>query len=366
MHDREPVPARPRARLVGGLTTHIVEATAAYEAWLAEHTAVVAADIDAKHTAMASDPFVFLRATAYRWAARLPKVCPDAADAPRLVAVGDLHIENFGTWRDIEGRLVWGINDVDEAAEMPYTNDLVRLVTSTVVAKLAIGVAEAAQAVLEGYTAGATKPFVLAEDHLFLRDLAARSLKDPDRFWAKLTAGLTADATNPEVSPHARHALPAGAGDVITGHRVAGVGSLGRARTVAAARLDGAWVAREAKAIVPSSWAPDVTEQPVMTTLLAAAVRAPDPTWQPTDGWLVRRLAPDCSRIELADLPTERDEHKLLHAMGAETANVHRPGPDVAADLTRRPKGWLATAAKAMADDVIADHADWVKHRVPR
>jgi len=44
----------------------------------------------------------------------------DLTDAPRLLAVGDLHVENFRTWRDAEGRLVWGVNDFDEVAEMPY------------------------------------------------------------------------------------------------------------------------------------------------------------------------------------------------------------------------------------------------------
>ena len=48
----------------------------------------------------------------------------------KLKGVGDLHVENFGTWRDVEGRLVWGVNDFDEAYALPYTNDLVRLVAS--------------------------------------------------------------------------------------------------------------------------------------------------------------------------------------------------------------------------------------------
>src|SRR5262249_20118319 len=41
-----------------------------------------------------------------------------------------LHVENYGSSRDAEGRLVWGINDFDEAGPPPYTNDLVRLATS--------------------------------------------------------------------------------------------------------------------------------------------------------------------------------------------------------------------------------------------
>ncbi len=51
-----------------------------------------------------------------------------------MLGVGDLHVENFGTWRDGEGRLIWGINDFDEATTLPYTNDLVRLCASALIA----------------------------------------------------------------------------------------------------------------------------------------------------------------------------------------------------------------------------------------
>ena len=74
------------------------------------------------------------RATCYRWMQVWPEVCADLATAPVLRAVADLHVENFGTWRDSDGRLIWGINDFDEACVFPYTSDLVRLVVS---AKLA-------------------------------------------------------------------------------------------------------------------------------------------------------------------------------------------------------------------------------------
>ncbi len=53
-----------------------------------------------------------------------------------MLAVGDIHVENFGTWRDAEGRLVWGVNDFDDAARMPYAIDIVRLATSAVLAEV--------------------------------------------------------------------------------------------------------------------------------------------------------------------------------------------------------------------------------------
>jgi len=44
---------------------------------------------------------------------------PGVRGSPGLLAVGDLHVENFGTWRDIEGRLVWGITISMKSAACP-------------------------------------------------------------------------------------------------------------------------------------------------------------------------------------------------------------------------------------------------------
>src|SRR4029077_16907046 len=109
-------------------------------------------------------------------------------------------------------------------------------------------------------------------------------------------------------------------------HRVAGVGSLGRPRFVAIAEWGGSRIAREAKAAVPSacSWAlGDKTSSVLCETIIDGAVRVRDPFFGVSSNWIVRRLAPDCTRIELADLPRARDEERLLRAMGWETANMH-------------------------------------------
>ena len=108
----------------------IKKATKKYETWLAKNLTVVPADLALKHTRMGEDLFQFLRATFYRWMQVWAHVCPDLARAPHVLAVGDLHVENFGTWRDKEGRLIWGVNDFDEAYPLPYTIDLVRLAVS--------------------------------------------------------------------------------------------------------------------------------------------------------------------------------------------------------------------------------------------
>jgi len=83
------------------------------------------------------------------------------------------------------------------------------------------------------------------------------------------------------------------------------------------------------------------------------------------DGWEVRRLAPDCCHIELSALPAERDEERLLYAMGWETANVHLGSSEKSAavkrDLRARRGRWLHKAAKAMADATSEDWKDWRK-----
>src|SRR5579871_5998925 len=110
--------------------TTIQESTLHYEAWLAKQLTIVPQDLQLKHRSMAEGLFPFFRATFYRWMELWPSICRSLAKAPAVLAVGDLHIENFGTWRDCEGRLVWGVNDFDEVFKLPYTLDLVRLAAS--------------------------------------------------------------------------------------------------------------------------------------------------------------------------------------------------------------------------------------------
>jgi hypothetical protein len=91
---------------------------------------VIQSDLRFKHEQMKESPFGFLRGTFYRWAQLWPSVCADLCHTPKVLAVGDLHVNGFGTWRDVEGRLCWGVDDFDEAYPLAYTNDLVRLAAS--------------------------------------------------------------------------------------------------------------------------------------------------------------------------------------------------------------------------------------------
>src|SRR5215471_7124400 len=167
------------------------KATAKYEDWLGQYLNLLPADVKLKHEAMRAAKFPFLRATYYRWAQLFPEVCGKLDSAVRVIGVGDLHVENFGTWRDVEGRLVWGINDFDEAWPMVYTNDLVRLATSALLAEITCDVKAGVAAILKGYADGIAaggRPFALAEHHPALREMAVHRLHDPQKFWDKLHA----------------------------------------------------------------------------------------------------------------------------------------------------------------------------------
>jgi hypothetical protein len=355
----------------------IDRATQHYERWLTKRIPLVHRDLHLKHALMKQDGFSFLRATFYRWTQVWSHVCADLVNAPAVLAVGDLHVENFGTWRDSEGRLIWGINDFDEAHPLPYTNDLVRLALSLKFAikaeRLAIKAKDAYDAILTGYTEGLQsggRPFVLSEHHPWLRDIATSKLRDPVRFWRKMEALPPVKGAIPErVRAALDHLMPEPGLSYSLRRRVSGLGSLGRPRYVALAEWHGGTIAREAKALVPSAcvWARNGNgvNTILYQSVLDQAVRCRDPFVQLQGSWIVRRLSPYCSRIELASLPKKRDEGRLLHAMGQETANVHLGSHQVIKavqrDLAKRKANWLRVATKAMTSATISDWQDWVK-----
>src|SRR5207248_2438598 len=126
------------------------------------------------------------------------------------------------------------------------------------------------------------------------------------------------------------------------------------------------------KALVPSAWlwargragaggkgdAADGPGNPHYARVLASPYRSGDACVRTRGGWVVRRLAPDCDKLDLPATANVADEERLLRAMGRETANIHL-ATDGAAEavlkdlrrLTDRSPGWLAEAAGQMLDD---------------
>lgn len=356
---------------------NIGKSTELYEVWLAKQLTIVPADVKQKHTAMAENHFSFLRATFYRWMQWWPEIRGVEDDAPRVLAIGDIHVENFGTWRDAEGRLIRGVNDFDEAYELPYTLDLTRLAASAHIAirasQLSIGASEACGAIREGYAAGMEdggRPFVLEERNVWLRETVTGELRNPVRFRAKFDA-----------LKEVRGKVPAGARKAIERllpayrlfHRIAGLGSLGRERFAVVAEHDGGKMAREAKALAPSAcvWAASrgASTRILYDRILRQPVRAADPFVQVKGRWIVHRLSPNCCRIELTELPAARDEKRLLRSMGFEVANIHLGTPGargkIARDLKKRGPGWLPAATEKMLKQSARDWEDWGRRGKP-
>jgi hypothetical protein len=83
-----------------------------------------------------------------------------------------------------------------------------------------------------------------------------------------------------------------------------------------------------------------------------------------TEGaWLLKRLSPYCSRIELRQMPRWRDEEELLSTMGFELANVHLgtrgASARIRADLRRSKPKWLRQSAETMAEATLVDWKEW-------
>ena len=354
----------------------IVEATRSYETWMGRCATLIADDLRDKHAQMRRDLFAFCRGTFYRWAQQWPDVCADLRHAPRVLSVGDLHVESFGTWRDGEGRLCWGVDDFDEAYPLPYTNDLSRLAASARIAidagQLLLKFKDACDAILEGYREGLRRggcPMVLGEHEMNLERLGVEALEPPEKFWSALRRRPAARPPLPaDVRRLFRETFPEPTLPYRVVRREAGIGSLGQPRFVAIASWNGAPIAREVKAMVPSAcaWLRGRVRrgQSFYQRTLERSVRSPDPVQSIRGTWLVRRLSPDATPIEISQLPRKRDEETLLRAMGTEAANVHlgsrRQVNAVRADLRRRKANWLRVAAGAMAD---VTRRDWKRFR---
>lgn len=350
------------------------KANAEYERWLSDALGgeIVPADLRAKHDKMSSGAFPFLRATYWRWAETILDICPKLANAPQVLAVGDIHLENFGMWRDDDGRLVWGVNDFDEAAVMPYALDLLRLATSAALARPSRKYRnhDTCALILEGYRRGlqTPKPFVLDEEHAVLRNLFIVDEKKRAKFWAKVNA-----QKNSAKKPAKRYRRAIAAAMPEKGLKIqkyyprqAGTGSLGRQRWVGAADWHNGLVLREAKDLVLSGWIRahgGETRRLHVQEISEGRYRAPDPWWIANNELVVRRLSPNTRKIEVAEEPEELLNPRMLHAMGHELANIHLGAGDhrrsIERDLERRRDGWLHRATTRAAAFVKEEFEAW-------
>ena len=354
---------------------NIFKATTSFEGWLRGKIPVVEADLKDKHELMAEDEFRFFRGTFYRWAQLWPKHCKEMANAPCVLAVGDLHVNSFGTWRDKLGRLVWGVDDFDEAFFLPYTNDLVRLATSARLAyslgHLRISTKNACEAILDGYRdslkEGGT-PIVLEDQNAWFAPVALSRLDNPPSFWKRLESNPVLRQPVPSTPRNMwKELFPAPNLPYRVLKRSAGTGSLGHPRMVAIADWEGGKIALEAKILVPSAcvWAsPGKNRNTIYyPRIMENSRRCADPYVRVKQNWRVSRLSPDSSPVEIESLPRKRDEDGMLNKMGWEAANIHLGSKRSVSlfqhDLRKRRGNWLKVAAKEMARVISKDWKEW-------
>ncbi len=375
------------------MTKDFTTSTLEYNAWLSTYLALDPTGLAEKRRKMDKKKlFPLLRGSFYRWPWQFRAADVAVQDAPRVLSAGDTHLENFGTWRDAEGRLVWGVNDFDEAAELPFTSDLVRLATSFLVARgddertVLAGAEEGVAAILDGYRSGLAGgwPFILDEaEHETLR-IVAHGLHDPAGEWSKIRKGDEKTPGDPEVLHLLLTSLPQGARPQVFLQALRGLGALGRPRWTVIAEWNGGLVAREVKATAPSAAA--MPARPASRVidhrrLAAEARRSPDPAFYVSERWVVRRLSPEARKISLdhflpsigestgraesgkpgPDTAPVRGQLALLRAMGSEVANLHAgaahdPGV-LAAWLVEQDDAWLLQAAERATERVAEDHA---------
>lgn len=134
-------------------------------------------DAEAKFAKLAGSTFSFFRGTALLFYRDL---AGEDAWMPTVLALGDVHPENFGVQPSQDNAPIFGPKDFDEAIYAPFTWDLKRGATGFLVAAHEEGVGKkarraAARAFVEGYLAGMEE----FADHGREADLQARMDNSP-------------------------------------------------------------------------------------------------------------------------------------------------------------------------------------------
>jgi hypothetical protein len=163
-----------------------------------------------------------------------------------------------------------------------------------------------------------------------------------------------------------KRSLPSGAAHPRFAARRKGAGGLGRPRYVVSAEWRGGRILREARALVPSAWdwvhgAGDARSR--FLDLAAGRHRAPDPTLEVRQKFVLRRIAPDSRKVELDSGAGRKVTAALLEAMGFDLGAIHAADKSKAArilrDLDSRPADWLRESTKAAIVAVTRDFEGW-------
>lgn len=331
--------------------------------------------LEIKLRKMLASPFAFLRGAPAAFYEALAQA-PDLAAGPsgEGVIVGDSHLENFGAYRSRalpgdkekrQGRVVFDVNDFDDACVGPHRFDLVRLATSLLLAARVHGApGDATLALLaslfEGYARGAFEGVVDPPPPCVRRLVARAEARSEREFLGSRTTGrrgrrrLALGARYLPLEARVREALPAALARYAAGlspesrprpeelelldaaFRVAGNGSLGclRVAVLVRGRDDGGWLfdlKEESRAPSPRRLAtvPDVSPaERVYTAYRACVERVPSRLGTTTllgRTMLARRLTPQEDKLDVVAL-RPRELHELVPHVGALLGRAHARG----------------------------------------
>jgi Uncharacterized protein conserved in bacteria (DUF2252) len=368
----------------------IVQSTTEFESWLRTQISLRDDHLRAKHDKMAEQLFEFFRATFYRWCERWNDACTEWARAEQVVAIGDLHIANFGSWRDGRGRLIWGVNDYDETATLSFAIDLVRLaasaeIASEIIPNCELTLSEICEVIRDGYLAGLEvggEPFVLERRHAWLLRMVRTFLKEPKLFWKAWlidkTQPVAEEKLPRQLATLLREALPS---DTKVEFRelkpgvTKGLGSLGHDRFFSYTEHQGGPMAAEGKSVALSAavWANGQGKGELqIEKLLRPEARPFSPGTMIRNGWLIRPLMSDCGRIDLSLLNVDKDptavnldQDRLLTAMGFEIANLHllsAPPDQLKKAISEFRVPTFRKTTETMIDLLRTDYKAWRKH----
>jgi hypothetical protein len=156
----------------GRLVMDILTATKDFEKWVGRRTHVVKSQFSDKHKQMAENPVQFLRGTFYGWTQLFPEICSGATQSTGS-PVG---------WRFAHSELRLAVSAILDASE----------------GQIKVGLANVVDVILDDYRTCLSeggKPFVLEENHKWLRNIALGCLDIPANFWKKMDA-LPSTRTN--------------------------------------------------------------------------------------------------------------------------------------------------------------------------
>lgn len=234
------------------------------------------------------DPFAFFRGTLPEYVRRLQRELRGPLAGARGLILGDLHLENFGTFLDERDQVAFDVNDFDEVTLGPLVVDLRRLAASA--ALVADGRA-GAQSVVDGFLWGVELPLdaplpapepvraLIEESRRAQRSAFLASSTVLDGRDLRLKLGPNLHPPQARLAPaleEALRALPGRTGRrrprvfalLDAARRLAGNGSLGRRRYLAlVAGLDEHPVILDLKEPRPSPWGQ-------VASLLGARTRA--------------------------------------------------------------------------------------------